>query len=112
MADKPVRPQNWSSEAKFKAVIETAVMTEEQIAEYCRRNGLYTTHLQDWKQRCLESMKLSANTPSNAEVQHLKAELKKVQKDLNRKDKALAETSALLILKKKADLIWGDGEED
>jgi hypothetical protein len=56
-------------------------------------------------------MKVSVTKNSRAEVQQLKAELKKVQKDLNRKDKALAETSALLVLKKKANLIWGDGED-
>jgi transposase-like protein len=109
--DPPIRPQNWSAEDKFKAVIETESMTEDQISEYCRRKGLYTAHLQEWKQSCLESMKVSVTKNSRAEVQQLKAELKKVQKDLNRKDKALAETSALLVLKKKANLIWGDGED-
>ena len=45
-------------------------------------------------------------------LKKLQAENRALKKDLLRKDKALAETSALLILKKKADLIWGDFEED
>lgn len=108
----PIRPQNWSSEAKLKAVIDTALLSEEELGAYCRRMGLFTSHIQEWKQRCLEGMKLTAVKNQSAEVLELKAELKQVQKDLNRKDKALAETTALLILKKKANLIWGDGEED
>ncbi len=48
----------------------------------------------------------------SAELKALRSENKRLKKDLNRKDKALAETSALLVLKKKADLIWGDPEDD
>jgi hypothetical protein len=46
------------------------------------------------------------------ELKTLRQENRNLKKDLNRKDKALAETSALLVLKKKADLIWGDLEDD
>ena len=47
-----------------------------------------------------------------AEMCELKAENKELKRDLYRKDRALAETTALLVLKKKADLIWGTEENE
>jgi len=47
-----------------------------------------------------------------AEFNEMKAKNKKLESELRRKDKALAEASALLILKKKADLIWGENADD
>lgn len=108
----PVRPQNWSVEAKLQAIIETASMTEEEISAYCRQKGLYVHHIQEWKQRCIEGMKPSSVNKKSEEVQQLKSENLQLKKELHRKDKALAETSALLVLKKKANLIWGDTEDD
>jgi hypothetical protein len=35
-----------------------------------------------------------------------------LERELRRKDKALAETAALLTLRKKAQAIWGDGEDE
>lgn len=49
---------------------------------------------------------------SRAEMSELKAKIKELDRDLNRKNKALAETTALLVLKKKADLLWGNGENE
>ena len=45
-------------------------------------------------------------------MSELRARNKELERDLNRKDKALAETTALLVLKKKADLIWGTGDKE
>ena len=41
-----------------------------------------------------------------------KKKIKELERDISRKDRALAETTALLVLKKKADLIWGSGENE
>jgi transposase-like protein len=106
-----VRPQNWSADAKLQAIIETASMTQEEIGAYCRQKGLYPHHLQAWRQRCVEGMKSSAGNKVTGELHQLKTELHHLKSELHRKDKALAEASALLILKKKADLIWGDSED-
>jgi len=108
----PIRPQNWSADAKLQAIIETSSMNEEEIGAYCRSKGIYTTHLQDWKKASIEGLKSNSIKNVNIEYQKLQKEYQQVKRDLNRKDKALAETSALLVLKKKADLIWGVSEED
>jgi hypothetical protein len=60
----------------------------------------------------IDGLKPSANKEQRLENLKLKAQIKELKSDLYRKDKALAETSALLVLKKKANLIWGDGKDD
>ena len=109
---KNTRPQNWSAEAKLNAVIQTAAMTEDEVGTYCRQNGIYSHNLSDWRKALIEGLKPSVKKEQKAENIKLKSELKEIKSELVRKEKALAEASALLILKKKANLIWGDGKED
>jgi len=108
----PVRPQNWSAERKHQALIETASMTEEERGLYCRKNGLYSRHLEEWKKTLMEALKSSSRGEEKKGDRKLKAEIKGLKSELYRKEKALAETTALLVLKKKAHLIWGDREDD
>jgi transposase len=37
---------------------------------------------------------------------------KQLEKELQKKEKALAEAATLLLLRKKAQAIWGDDEEE
>ena len=112
-SNTPQRPHEKSPEAKLQAVMDTMGKTEEEQSAYCRTHGIYSHHLDAWKKQMLEG--LGAKTSSKegkAENKQAKNEVKKLQSDLRRKDKALAEVSALLILKKKADLLWGVDEDD
>lgn len=96
---------------KLDMIIATAGLDETDLGIYCRKQGIYNHQLQEWKQE-LMSNPTQQDLKLRNELKALKAENKKLKKDLYRKDKALAETSALLVLKKKADLIWGVNEED
>ena len=105
---------NWTSEDKFHVVLETATLSESELAEYCRRKELYVEEIKEWKEQCL-----SANTTRSIDPNKLKDSLKEeqtknkaLQKELRRKEKALAETAALLVLRKKAQAIWGDNEDE
>ena len=105
---------NWTSEDKFHFVLETASLSENELAEYCRRKGIYVEEIKNWKEQCL-----TANTTRNEDPVKLKESLveeqkrnKELQKELRRKEKALAETAALLVLRKKAQAIWGDNEDE
>lgn len=103
-----------TAKGKLKAVIETASLTEEQIGIYCRENGIYSTDLNAWKQQCLngfEPVPVTKNEYRNKYL-HLEKDYKKLKSELNRKEKALAEVSALLVLQKKANLIWGEQKEE
>jgi transposase-like protein len=102
------RPQDWHDAEKLRAIIETSALDEEDLNSYCRRNGIYKHHIEQWKQ----DMANTNNNPDKAENRALRAENKQLKKELRRKEKALAETAALLVLQKKVAEIWGSEEEE
>ncbi|THJ31027.1 hypothetical protein E8K88_16305 [Lampropedia aestuarii] len=105
--------EGWSSQQKFNAVLETAALTEEELAEYCRRRGLYPEQIRRWRASC-EQANDRLDQVSAQHSQTSKAERKRIrelEQALRRKDAALAETAALLVLRKKIQAIWGDEEE-
>jgi transposase len=104
------------AEDKFNAVVETAHMSEAEVSEYCRTHGLYPEDLKQWREDCISGCRSNPDKKVIDQAKHDKKLLEKkaqsLEKELRRKDKALAEAAALLILKKKAQAIWGDPEED
>jgi hypothetical protein len=93
--------------------MEFEALAEEQQGEYLRREGLHSEHIAGWKKSMeagLESGGGSLTAANRTEWAQDKKKIKELERDLHRKDRALAETTALLVLKKKADLIWGSGE--
>lgn len=104
----------WTSEEKFLIVLETASLSESEIGEYCRKKGIYRKQIAKWYQACSQANLPSNKPPAKAseEAKTLEKRLKKLEKELGRKDKALAETAALLVLRKKANAIWGDSEDE
>ncbi len=101
---------------KFNAVVITSSMNESEKSEYCRKQGIYPEDLEQWKQDCISGcggeLNKVATQKNKRQVKEWKQEAKRLQKELTRKEKALAETAALLVLKKKADKIWGEPEEE
>ena len=110
LMSKPRRPQDWPADEKFMAIMETASMTEEELGVYFRRTGLTSSQLRLWKETCLASIRKGPKV--DPEKKDLEKEVKALKRDLRRKDKALAETAALLVLKKKAAQIWGYEEDE
>lgn len=107
------RPQDWSAAEKLKAVIEFEKLPPEQQGEFLRREGLHSDHIAEWKKIMQEGLEARGDSKaSRAEMSQLKAQNKELERDLSKKDKALAEVTALLVLKKKADLLWGTGEKE
>lgn len=109
---KEKRPQDWSLEEKLDIIIACSGLNEEQISQLCREKGLYPHHITQWKNDFIQGPKSSSYLLHQSENKQLKHDLKLLQKDLNRKDKALAETAALLVLKKKAEAIWGSSGDN
>jgi len=108
-----VRSNDKSAEAKLQAVIDTAAMSEQERGAYCREHGIYTHHLNEWREQFLQGFGSRAVSRIDAKAQRIQQnEYNKLKRELHKKDKALAEVSALLILKKKADLLWGTTDED
>jgi transposase len=107
-------PENWSGANKLAVVIETSGLNAEELSEYCRKKGLYPEQVEAWKERAIagnESNRPQTTAKKKARIKE-KQQLKNLKRELVRKEKALAETAALLVLKKKAREIWGDGEEE
>jgi TorA maturation chaperone TorD len=107
-------PENWSPEDKFAVVLETAAMNEAELSEYCRKKGLFAEQIATWKENCLQG-NVPANDQSKAakkQARLVQKEVKQLKRELRRKDKALAETAALLALRKKMRAIWGEEEDE
>ena len=107
-------PEKWSSQDKFSVVLETAAMNEAELSEYCRRKGLYPDQIADWKASCMQANASAQElTKTNREQSKKdKKKIKKLESELRRKEKALAEAAALLVLQKKAQALWGENEDD
>lgn len=106
--------EEWSSKDKFGVVLETAGLNEAELAEYCRRKGLFIEQIVAWRTACQEANAHTADRTRDQREQGKadRKRIKQLEKELLRKEKALAEAAALIILRKKAQAIWGDPEED
>ncbi len=99
---KKSTPDQWSHETKFAVVVETASLSESELGEYCRSKGLFIDQIKQWKQQCIQGFQSDEQQTKTIKQQAKedKAEIKSLKKDLRYKEKALAETAALLVLRK------------
>jgi transposase len=105
----------WNPQVKLNAVIKSMTLSEQEFGEFLRQNGLYASLVTQWKEKVLESL-VNLNTSKKDSDEKVvdvtkSAKYKNLQLELQRKDRALAEITSLLVLKKKADLLWADEEE-
>ncbi|MGH9439915.1 MAG: transposase [Terriglobia bacterium] len=106
-----LRPEDRNPGEKLRLVIEGSALEEARRGEWLREHGLHTEHLRLWEQE-LRDIVSDKDRKLRQEPAETKKRLKEKERELARKEKALAEVAALLTLKKKADAIWGDDEED
>lgn len=109
---KQSKPKDRPPTEKLKLLMEYETLPLEKRGEYLRKNGLHEDHLKGWRQQIEAALSSASQKADRSELQAEQRKTKQLEKELRRKEKALAEASALLILKKKADLIWGTDEED
>lgn len=109
----PSNPEQWSGENKLAVVVETAALNETELAEYCRGKGLYPEQVERWREAAIlgNARQDQLDRASRKAVQQERKRNKHLERELQRKEKALAEAAALLVLRKKAQAIWGDAEE-
>ena len=102
--------QSWSAEQKLEALLEYEQLSEEERGKFLRGKGLHEAHVARWKKEVLEGLKLKPFAGGKKDPQRKR--IAALEKELRRKEAALAEAAALLVLKKKADAIWGElGDE-
>lgn len=112
MPDGDAGPEGWNARDKFAAVLECASLNELELAEYCRRKGIYPNQLKQWRKACesANDWDRQANKKLNSERRTDRKRINNLEKELQRKEKALAEAAALLVLQKKLQAIWEDPE--
>jgi transposase len=99
---------------KFSLILESKAIPNDQMGEWLRKNGLHSEHLILWEQELAATMSDTKNNAADlkAKNKQLEKEAKALKKELEAKTKALAEMAALYTLKKKAEALWGDKEDD
>ena len=105
----PKRPQDRSAEEKLKIVIESEILPEEQLGAFLRRNGIHEAQLREWRSLMLSGLQKPPRPSSKKSEEARKVH--QLEKELQRKEKALAEAAAIIILKKKVQSIWGGEDE-
>ena len=111
---RPARERAWTAPARFEAVLVTAAMDEATKSAWCRENGVYPQELEQWRAAATQAL---ADPEDGARASHREKKadrrrIKELERDLRRKEKALAETAALLVLSKKVEAIFSKGEAE
>lgn len=109
--DSELCPADRNPKEKLRLLLEGRGLEDEKLGSWLRENGLHSENLNQFEQE-LRDIVSDQNQKYKDEVKQLRKEKKALEKDLRRKEKALAEMAALLTLKKKAEVLWGDGEDD
>jgi len=109
---KEKRPQDWSLEDRLEIVMACASLDEGEKSEYCRKQGVYPHHVNQWKLDFASGDLSNKKERAQQQMKNLKNENKALRTELSRKDKALAETAALLVLQKKVHAIWGTDKDN
>lgn len=99
------RPEEWTAEEKLEAVLEAKRLSEAELGEFLRRRGLHEEQLREWESAAVESLRRGRKTGGKSPEAK---RVKELERELRRKEKALAEAAALLVLRKKAEALWGD----
>ena len=102
----------WTPKEKLKAVAETISLTDNKLGEYLRKHGLHSNDIEQWKEEFLNAQKSLGRPKKDPELSKAQSKNKELERELRRKDKALAEMSARIVLLKKSHLIWGETEDD
>ena len=115
MGDSDARPvskstRQRSSEDKLQVVAEAALLNDADLGLFLRRKGLHEAQLAEWRRLLVQALEAPAKKRSKHSPESKR--IKDLERDLSRKNRALAEVTALLALSKKAEALWGDADGD
>ena len=109
---KEKSPKDWTAQEKWQALVAYEGLDEQARGPYCRTHGIYSHQIDEWRATMMSKQDTEQRQQDKAEIRSLKGENKRLQRELHRKDKALAEAAALMILKKKAAALFGMDEDN
>jgi transposase len=102
------RPEDRSAEEKMRLVVEAGALSDDELGAFLRRHGVHAADLQRWREAMLSSLSAGTRRVARGEAKRVK----QLERELRRKDKALAETATLLVLQKKVQTLLGDEGDD
>ena len=109
---RPARERAWTAAARLEAVIATAAMDEATRSAWCRENGVYPQQLQQWRDNATQALAEPEEArASPQQTKHDRRRIKELEREVRRKDRALAETAALLVLSRKLEAVFNDKEK-
>jgi len=110
---RPARGRAWTARARLEAVITTAALDEAGKSAWCREHGVYPAELDKWHASATAALAEPEEARASPQATRQdKKRIKELERDLLRKDRALAETAALLVLSKKVAAIFNKGEDE
>lgn len=105
------RPEDWSAEERLRVVAEAAKLSESELGSFLRREGLHEETLREWRAAALDGLTSERAARSQHKRSGDQKRVRELERELQRKEKALAEAAALLVLQKKVQAIWGDAAD-
>lgn len=109
----PARGRAWTAGARLEAVIATASMNETTKSAWCREHGVFPVELSKWRSSCAAALAEPEEARASPQATRQdRKRIKELERDLLRKERALAETAALLVLSKKLEAIFHKGEAE
>lgn len=105
--ERPLRPDDLSPLEKLRLVTEASTLSDDELGEFLRRNGIHEVQLENWRKKAEEALAKKNRRTKSPDAKRIR----ELEREINRKDKALAEVTALLALKKKLEALFGDEDE-
>jgi transposase len=104
--------KRWSADERLRIVVQASELSEEELGALLRREGVHTSQLERWRKTAHGALAGGQVSEARRQAARDRKRIRELERELRRKDKALAESAALLWLKKKAQDIWGDEDDD
>jgi transposase len=104
-----------SADDKLRLVFAAEGLAAGDLGALLRREGVHDAELEAWRTAVRTAAVAALNGTASNTAPARSAERRRIlelERELRRKDRALAEAAALLILEKKLQAIWGDGDDD
>lgn len=105
----------WNARERLLALQESHALSGVALHAWCREKGLFEHQLKQWNDAfcavgATASVPGAEHRQTHAALRELQVSHDQLQRQMRRKDKALAEAAALLVLQKKFRALW-EGEE-
>jgi transposase-like protein len=105
------QPEDWKHEDKFAMVVETLGLADSELAEYGRRKGVFVEQILQWRSACMQATAGARDRHAAAALAEERRRSRQLEKELGRKERALAEAAALLVLSRKLEALRNKGED-